>query len=90
MVFKTPTPLPTAIEFVEALRSQPTFAAVAPGPRHWKIFTDLCSNSGARGNLVADAYHAALAIEWGCEWVTADGDYHRFQPLPVIHPLHEG
>jgi hypothetical protein len=28
--------------------------------------------------LVADAYHAALAIERGCELVTVDGDFARF------------
>ena len=29
---------------------------------------------------VADAVHAALAIESGCEWVTADTDFARFAP----------
>jgi predicted nucleic acid-binding protein len=29
---------------------------------------------------VADAVHAAVAIENGCEWVTADTDFSRFVP----------
>lgn len=29
------------------------------------------------GNLVADAYLAAMAIESGCEWVSTDGDPER-------------
>jgi predicted nucleic acid-binding protein len=41
----------------------------------------------ATGKLVADAYHAALAIEHGCEWVTADGDFSRFPGLRCRHPL---
>jgi predicted nucleic acid-binding protein len=31
--------------------------------------------------MVADAAHAAVAIESGCEWVTADTDFARFSPL---------
>ena len=27
---------------------------------------------GARGNLIPDAYLAAMAIESGCEWITTD------------------
>jgi hypothetical protein len=34
-----------------------------------------------RGKLIADAAHAALAIETGCEWITADTDFARFAPL---------
>jgi predicted nucleic acid-binding protein len=50
------------------------------GPGHWKIFRELCQQPGVRGKLVADAAHAALAIETGCEWITADTDYARFAP----------
>jgi hypothetical protein len=28
--------------------------------------------------LVADAWHAALAIEHGCEWISDDADFARF------------
>jgi hypothetical protein len=61
--------------------------SVAPGRRHWQIFRDLCRASGAKGNLVPDAYLAALAIESGSEWITTDRDYTRFQGLRWRHPL---
>ena len=60
---------------------------VAPGPRHWTIFERLCTESGARGTLVPEAYHAALAIESGSEWITTDRDYGRFPGLRWRHPL---
>ncbi len=41
----------------------------------------------AKGNLVADAYLAALAIESGSEWITTDRDYARFKGLRWRHPL---
>ena len=86
-VFAQPTPLPQAIAFCEALRSQPNAAVLAPGSRHWQIFTGLCSETGARGNVIPDAYLAALAIETGSEWITTDRDYRRFRGLRLRHPL---
>ena len=80
-VFRTPTPLADALAFGEVLRTQPNSVLVRPGPRHWEIFERLCRESGAKGNLVADAYLAAVAIESGCEWITTDRDYSRFSGL---------
>jgi uncharacterized protein len=86
-VFKEPTPLAQALEFFEDFRSREAVHVLAPGPGHWKIFTDLCRKSGARGNMVPDAYHAALAMELGCEWVTMDRGFARFPRLKWRHPL---
>jgi toxin-antitoxin system PIN domain toxin len=80
-VFAPPTPMEGALEFVEALRSQPNCIVVSPGERHWSIFTRLCDEADARGNLVPDAYLAALAIETGSELITTDRDFARFPGL---------
>jgi len=85
-VFKTPTPLADALEFVEALREQPQAEIVRPGHRHWDIFTMLAEETSARGNLIPDAYLAAIAIESGSEWVSTDGDFARFPGLRWIDP----
>jgi toxin-antitoxin system PIN domain toxin len=86
-VFDPPSSIDEALAFVETLRERPNRVGVSPGERHWTIFSDLCRRSGARGNLVPDAYLAALAIESGAEWITTDGDYARFPGLRVRHPL---
>ena len=86
-IFNPPTPLDRALEFAQALRSQPNVVLVAPAERHWEIFTGLCMSARAKGNLIADAYFAALAIEHGCEWYSADRDYSRFRGLRWKHPL---
>jgi toxin-antitoxin system PIN domain toxin len=85
-VFEDPSPLPTAQAFVEELRARPNRVDVRPGKRHWALFTDLCAQVGAKGNLVADAYLAALAIESGSEWITTDRDFARFPGLRWRHP----
>lgn len=80
-VFDPPTPLAAALEFADALRAQPNCAVIAPGNRHWGIFRRLCREAEARGNLVPDAYLAALAVESGSEWISSDRDFSRFAGL---------
>jgi uncharacterized protein len=86
-VFATPTPIDAALAFVEALRAQPQCVLLGPGGRHWEIFSRLCHEGGARGNLVPDAYLAALVIETGSELITADRGFGRFPGLRWRHPL---
>lgn len=88
-IFSTPTPIGTALLTASALLEQPNCVRIAPGSRHWSIFSTLCQAVGARGNLVPDAYHAALAIESGSEWITTDRDYARFPGLRWRHPFGE-
>ena len=57
------------------------------GDRHFTIFLNLCRTVNARGNLVPDAYLAALAIEFNCDWITTDRDFARFPGLRWRHPL---
>lgn len=86
-VFDPPSPLQAALAFATQIRSQPHCVLVSPGSRHWEIFTRLCQTVGAKGNLIPDAYLAALAIESGSEWITTDRDYSRFPGLRWRHPL---
>jgi toxin-antitoxin system PIN domain toxin len=86
-VFETPDRIEDALAFAETLRTSERAVWIEPGPRHWEIFQRLCRDANARGNLVPDAYLAALAIESGCEWISTDRDYARFPGLRWRHPL---
>jgi toxin-antitoxin system PIN domain toxin len=86
-IFPEPTRLHEALDYANRFREQPCCVPIAPGARHWDIFTHLCKVSGAKGNLVSDAYLAALAMESGAEWITADRDFSRFPGLRWRHPL---
>lgn len=86
-IFNPPTPLEDAMTFVEVLRARANCVLVMAGSRHWDLFTGLCRRVGAKGNAVPDAYLAALAIESGSEWVTADRGFARFPGLRWRHPL---
>ena len=86
-VFAMPTPVELALRYVNQIRQQSNCIVISPGARHWTIFSNLCHKTRARGNLVTDAYLAALAIESGAEWVTTDRDFARFPGLNWRHPL---
>ncbi|MFN8202126.1 MAG: type II toxin-antitoxin system VapC family toxin [Solirubrobacteraceae bacterium] len=86
-IMRVPAPLDRALAFVRALGEQPNAVWMDPGSRHWAIFEDLCRATSARGNLVPDAYIAALAIEHGAQLATTDGDFARFPRLRHRHPL---
>jgi len=86
-VFKPASALDQALSFVGELARRPTARLVGPGPRHWELLTELCRQSGATSKLVADAAHAAVALEHGCTFVTTDADFGRFPRLRWRHPL---
>jgi toxin-antitoxin system PIN domain toxin len=88
-VFAQPSGLDQALAFVADVRDQPNCVPITPGPRHWSIFEHLCRTAQVKGNLVPDAYLAALAIESGSEWITTDRDYARFSQLAWRHPFDE-
>jgi toxin-antitoxin system PIN domain toxin len=79
--YRMPSTLAEAFTFCDYLLAQPNCQIVEPGERHWDIFKRLCIETDTRGARVTDAWYAALAIEWGCEWVTFDRDYARFPGL---------
>ncbi len=80
-VYVHPSRFEDALSFARVLQEQPHATLVAPRENHWEIFENLCRESAATGNLIQDAWFAALAIESGCEWITVDRDYARFKGL---------
>jgi len=79
--FANASSLEEAFGFCDDIYSHGNCQIVAPGDRHWRIFERLCRETNTRGPDVADVWYAALAIEWGCEWITFDRDYARFPDL---------
>ncbi len=89
-VFRQASTLDQALEFTGELVRRPTARLIGPGPQHWDLVTELCRATKATGKLVADAQHAAVAIEHGCTWVTTDADFARFPHLRWGHPFGTG
>ncbi len=80
-IFARPTPLDQALTQLESLWAADGVVRVTPGRSFPVVFARLCREADARGNLVADAAHAATAIEAGATWVSLDRDFARFAGL---------
>jgi toxin-antitoxin system PIN domain toxin len=86
-IYPNPSSLAEGLEFSATLLKAEHCVPIHTGRRHWAIFDDLCRTLKATGNLVQDAWFAALAIEAGCEWITTDRDYARFPGLRWREPF---
>jgi toxin-antitoxin system PIN domain toxin len=85
-IFATPSTSSEAFAFAAHLLAQPHCVPIQPGDRHWHIFERLCIETNTTGRRATDAWYAALAIEWGCEWITFDRDFARFPGLKWQFP----
>jgi len=79
--YNEPSTHEEAFRYCDHLLNSPNCRIVTPGERHWDIFKRICVETDTCGPRVTDAWFAALAIEWGCEWITFDRDYARFPGL---------
>lgn len=79
-VFVRPDPVEAVMDFIEVL-SEPPAQLLQAGSNHWARFSELCRHLQLRGNLVPDAYLAALALEQGAELVTFDRGFGRYPRL---------
>lgn len=86
-IFEKPSSLEAACAFAQQVRSAENAVCLAPGRNHWDLFLRCAQLIAAQGNDIPDAYHAALALEWDCDWLTADKGFRRFKGVRVHHPL---
>ncbi len=86
-VFSPAVPPAEAARYVQALRSAPGAVKLSLADAHVGTFLRLCADVNAKGNMVADAYLAAIAIELDALLVTTDRDFARFPGLRWRHPL---
>jgi toxin-antitoxin system PIN domain toxin len=79
-VFVRPDQIDAVLTFVDVLLEPPA-QLVQAGPTHWARFADLCRHHQLRGNLVPDAYLAAVALEQGAQLITFDRGFGLYKGL---------
>lgn len=86
-IFAAPATTAEAIAFVDALRGARRARWLPPTAAAWKAFDRIAAADGrVRGNLVPDAWLAALALAHGCRLATADRGFARFEGLDWFDP----
>jgi len=86
-VLERPVDVAAAWEVVRGWLDRPNVRCPAPADRHAALFGELLLTARAAGNHAPDAHLAALAIEWGLELLSADGDFARYRGLRWRNPL---
>ena len=87
-IFEPPTPLPAAIDQVDAWLESPTLMLLSEGDEHWSRLRTLIDAGRVVGAQVHDARVAALCLAYGVREIwTADRDFGRLPALVSVNPL---
>ena len=86
-VFERPEPMADAWRQVRAWLACETAWIPQPTERHADLLNELLTLPGVHGNLVPDAYMAALALGHGLTLCSTDGDFARFPILRWQNPI---
>lgn len=87
-VYVPPTPLPAALDQVEAWLESPSLTLLGESAGHLPRLRALLVAGRVAGGQVHDARVAALCLESGVrELWSADRDFGRFPELRVVNPL---
>jgi len=87
-IYRPPTPVPAAVDQIEAWLESPSVALVSETGDYWASLKPLLVNGRIQGPRVHDARVAALCLHHGVDelW-SADRDFGRFPDLRVRNPL---
>ena len=87
-IYKTATPLETAMAQLRALRAVPHLVLIGEADDHLDHLGGLAVAARVQGGAVHDARIAAICLSHGvAELWSADRDFSRFPRLPVRNPL---
>lgn len=82
-MFIDPDPLPDAIAFVDALLETPGAEVCASG-HEWPVVRKKLIDGNLEGNLVTDAWIAAVVLHQSESLVTFDKDFRQLLPAHAL------
>jgi uncharacterized protein len=88
-IFPIPTPIESAIEFIDSLLVCPGVVVLSAGAE-WPKLRGLCLNEALVGNAIPDAWIAAQVLHHGEILATFDRDFTAYLPakqLLLLKPL---
>ena len=80
-IFDPPADTGDVLDVLDEFVGQDNVHVLSIPAGHWGVVSDLCRQVRAKGNVVHDAAHAALAIQHGATWISKDRGFARFRGL---------
>ncbi|MGH3976383.1 MAG: TA system VapC family ribonuclease toxin [Pseudonocardiaceae bacterium] len=89
-IYADPAPTLEALAFVDSVRRARRRSWLAVTEAVWTSFVATATaDRQVRGNLIPDAWLAALARSYGCRLATADRGFARFEHLDWFDPARD-
>jgi toxin-antitoxin system PIN domain toxin len=85
-VFEVPSTLAEGFSFVDSVMGSSAYVSVPAIRGIWGVVREIATESDAHGNLVPDAYIAAVAMTHAAPVATMDRDFRRFTDLRIVDP----
>jgi toxin-antitoxin system PIN domain toxin len=86
--YQPPTPLPVALDQVEAWLGSPSVSLLSESEEYWPALKAIVSGGQITGGRIHDARIAAICLHHRVhELWSADRDFSRFPGLKTVNPL---
>ena len=86
-IFREPSSISEATNFLTVMISNPNVTLTSSTPETWHTFYRIVDKTNVQGNKISDAWLAAIAMERNVTWISTDSDFNLFPNLKLLNPF---
>ena len=86
-IFREPSSISEATNFLTVMISNPNVTLTSSTPETWHTFSRILEKTNVQGNKISDAWLAAIAMERNVTWISTDSDFNLFPNLKLLNPF---
>ena len=86
-IFREPSSISEATNFLTVMISNPNVTLTSSTPETWHKFSRILDKTNVQGNKISDAWLAAIAMERNVTWISTDSDFNLFPNLKLLNPF---
>ena len=86
-IFREPSSISEATNFLTVMISNPNVTLTSSTPETWHTFSRIVDKTNVQGNKISDAWLAAIAMERNITWISTDSDFNLFPNLKLLNPF---
>ena len=86
-IFREPSSISEATNFLTVMISNPNVTLTSSTPETWHTFSRIVDKTNLQGNKISAAWLAAIAMERNVTWISTDSDFNLFPNLKLLNPF---